>query len=737
MSNKTVVIIVAVALILFGFIYFVEKDSMSTDDLSDRDDRVFLKFKRDFVDAFSLKGTSKKELSLVKSGSAAEGNLAWTITTPKTLKADDTAVSTVLSALDFLLKGRIIKEADATDLEKYGLNKPRLTGSFEMGGVTTSFKIGGDDVAGKKVYLTVDGRNEIYAVEKDFLKSMDRDLGDLRDKHLIDGTLSEVVSVAVNRKTKISLVRDDVGALWKIMRSGESVLAAQDQVNELLRKVGNLNVESFVADGAKDNELKKYGFSGDDAGSFETVFTSGKKISILFGKPCEDSKNIYVTVAGSGTVVCVGAQIEDVLDRPAGRLTETRLAVFRNDDIEKLSINRNSKTLIMEKNSDGDVWITPQENISLDQDAVNKLLDFLSETRADDVLIGSELIGDLKDPVATVKIVRDSGMGTSILEFYNQDTDAPILVRRKNELAILSMNQSVVLDALSSDLLTFREKTLHNGDAKDIVALEITGPAAQTLKMIDGSWALTKPVEVKVDGARVRDLLNKITNLNVVKFVAKEALSEYGLSDPWAEVSASLVKISVTDAGENDRTDQTTLTLQIGAVAEDNTRYARFKENGKTVFTVGDDLLSLITHPLAAKDLLQINALEVDKVELSKQKGAITAVLEGDDWKSESDDLDSVTLKRLLTDLGSTRAVRADEFSPNTYFERNTLTIKLYKKGVGEAEEPIVLEFGAKSSEPKEDGYLARRSNIPVSFIYPSRVVDEFSALIPEAEKNP
>ena len=57
MGNRTTIVILAVAAALVGFIFFFERETMTTSEREERADRVFGEFRRDRVDGLKVRGT--------------------------------------------------------------------------------------------------------------------------------------------------------------------------------------------------------------------------------------------------------------------------------------------------------------------------------------------------------------------------------------------------------------------------------------------------------------------------------------------------------------------------------------------------------------------------------------------------------------------------------------------------------------------------------------------------------
>ncbi len=725
MKNRTVIVVVCIALALFAFIYLIDSDLMTSGELESRADRVFYKFKRELVDNLMVTGSSGQKVVIERVPKSDAGSGEWMITGPGKQLADGAQVRSILSAVDFLIKERIINDTGEIDKPKYGLEDPAVSCSFTMRGTTTTFRIGAVDSSEEKVYLALGGEGDtFYAVDADFLESLDKDLADLRDKHLVSGTLSDAVWLSASRD--IELKREGDGP-WVVKRDGSWLLAAEDQVHEILREAGNLRAVSFVADGVEPDKLGSYGLG--KPGQEISVKLPASEVSVLFGNKCgEEGLEVLATVRGSGTVACVSRDLVDMLERPRSRYYEMRPAVFGDDDVKKITLVGPSESLVIERGDD-DIWSLPGEvnvDVDVEQDAVGDLLKKLRETRATELVVGDEAVGALGDPA--VRVVLDlHGRGPVELEIFPADEQGRQRIRRNGEMAVLFVSEDL-LTAAVPDILAFRRRTIANGDAQDVIGLEILGAVPQKLEKKDGTWEMVEPVAVNADGTAARNLAQLVAEIPVKRFVAGKASSKHGLDKPWTTIKVRMVSEQDNTAGV-DRTGETEIILEIGAPAEDGSRYARMAGGDPVVFTIGERSLFALLHPVAARDLLTTDLEVVVGVKLTRNGNSLEAKLADGEWKAVEGVVDSVTLKRLLVDLAAAKAVRAHSFDMKDGFSTIALTVEIQTESGVDSGGTTVLVFGEKSSDEKEDGYIARKDGLDVSFVLPARIVDELAAL--------
>jgi hypothetical protein len=106
MRTRSTLILAAVVAALGTWIYLVESEGPTTGELDERKDNVFVAFDRDAVEALEITHGGKK-VSLVKKAGK------WRVARPVDTGADDGAVDSLLSAIEFATKTRTIEAADA------------------------------------------------------------------------------------------------------------------------------------------------------------------------------------------------------------------------------------------------------------------------------------------------------------------------------------------------------------------------------------------------------------------------------------------------------------------------------------------------------------------------------------------------------------------------------------------------------------------------------------------------
>lgn len=731
MHNKTVIVILLIAAALVGFIYFFERDTMSTSEKQERKNRVFTAYNRDKIDSLTLKHIAGSEIVLEKKASVENPDGRWFILKPKAMDAEQTEVESMLSALDFLLIDRAVKADNNIKATRFGLDAPRIQGSFSIMGKTTSFEIGAD-AEGEKVYFHTDtSKDDIYAVNAEILTSLDKSVNDLRTKKLVDMKLSEATHISVNRTIgDIALSKKE--DTWQVQVGDKKILAAIDQVQELIGAVGDLRAEKFIADDVKAEGLSPYGLASPTV-EVRVTLENDKTIAVKIGAPCKDATHLrYAFVEGSGTVTCVKDDLSATAERPLLRFEETRLSTLQIEDIQKISLTRGDHSIAFERHEAE--WILPGNQTAVDAETVNRLAAALTEPRVKQIDTDATVLSALAKPEGTVTLTAMDDKKT-VIEIYDIEQEL-LKCRRAGEAAVLRVPAD--LDAqLTTEPLRYRQKAIRVGEAAHIDRIEITGAPSQSLEKKDGIWQLTAPIFAPADMTAVRKIEDLVAQVNVERFVAPAAEKTHGFAAPFAVIKTHFSAAETEGDGEGtdkapDEKEKTVI-LEIGAFDTEGLRYARLRGSDETVFLVNDSYEYGIRSPLVARDLLQIDDTTLQQLTFNVEgKETVFTKISDVEWKCESDAaLDMEVLKKIISDLGGTKAVGAASFGPAP-FASALLVITANGKGDNAASQTVVI--GPKSADAAENAYLARTDELNVNFLFPARVVDDILNFLAKTE---
>ncbi len=265
MKLRGLIVAAAVLLVLAGVLYWSEHHKPK-ETASSTATPAIVKIDPAAVTNFTVKQKGAPPVALVRSGANQ-----WKITAPGDYPADSTTVSSMLSSLSPLNSDSVVED-HAANLAEYGLSDPSLEVDVTGKDNKADRLLFGDDApTGGGVYVQLAGNPRVYTAGSYVRSSLNKSLGDLRDKRLLPVDSSSVSSIDFDRKSQsVTFARIKNG--WQIEKP-ETYRTDNYQVDDLLSQVTGAKWDPSVStdDAARDFSnatpvatVKLTGSSGND-----------------------------------------------------------------------------------------------------------------------------------------------------------------------------------------------------------------------------------------------------------------------------------------------------------------------------------------------------------------------------------------------------------------------------------------------------------------------------------------
>lgn len=724
MKTRTSVVLAVLALGLGLFIYFFESDLPTTDELRDRGDRLLPAFDRDRVDRLVLgSGDDRVTLERTVDADADAGPAgavgSWRLVHPMELDADPEEVDSLLSALDWLERRRVVEEPGAGSDARFGLAEPRRQVELRLRGRELRLLVGGD-APGQGLYVArSDEPDQAFVVDQEFLDQISKTAGDLRDKRLVRLEADQLEAIRLSGRFHLRRSEDD---RWQ-METPLAMRADARAVDALARDLERMRVERFVADDVGDDELGRYGLDRPRLEVTLRIEGRDEPVTMQFGAECEGhASEVAVTVASSGTVACVAESFLDELDVESDTLREMHLTRLEAGDLARIEVISSAGAQV-ELVRDSDRWRLGEDGPEADEESVEALVETLRETSASDVtreLEPAGLEGDEPEADLVVRLHPEAeGAAEDVLFVAAEPTGT--LIRRGDEAVALVLETELV-EQLRADPLHYHQRRLAEDDPDDAVELEIrAGSSRQLLRKQGHRWRLVEPVELFADDVRVAAVVRGLSRLEAERFVAAEPAAAHGLTRPRLRVRVRFG--AGVDGGVGDGGAPSERVLVVGGEAEGGA-YARLEGGDAPVFVVDLSLVEQLEAPLVSRDLFafdddRVEALVIERpgeprMELSRGEGG---------WEGlEGEASASVVAGEILSRLSVARAAEVVGYGPPPAVAGLTLPrarVTIHLAGEGEAEERVI-ELGAEYGD-EESGrrVYGRRQGVDVTFGLP------------------
>jgi hypothetical protein len=244
-------LLIAAVLLIAALVtlYFTERRGGKTPVESKPEEKLF-SVKSDDIQEITVTPQSGERVKLAREGGK------WKIVEPRAMAADDSAVSSMASALGGLSVTDTIDEKPAS-LKDYGLEPPQATVQFKTkAGAAQALLLGQDTPTGSSVYAKTDSRPRVVTVASYLKSDFTKSLFDLRDKAALKfDTAAASRAWVENKSGKFELAKSE--DRWQIEAP---VQARADQVaaSDLLRNAADARMQAIEAEEASPQEIAKF-----------------------------------------------------------------------------------------------------------------------------------------------------------------------------------------------------------------------------------------------------------------------------------------------------------------------------------------------------------------------------------------------------------------------------------------------------------------------------------------------
>ena len=732
MKLRTTVILLLIAVALGLFIYLYKPPG--TEEAKTLGKMLF-KIKGDLVTKFTVTGT-KGRIAFERH---EEGQNKWKIVEPIEARADDAAVTEMVSKLEFLEKKRTLKGEDYEEVSRQdiGLSPPEITVTvFDKEDKSETLNIGKPTVTpGRRYAAKEDVPDEIYTIDAGLYESLDKSLRDVRSKTVVDLVEWEVekLDLAVEGHPEISA--KNVEDYWEITKP-VSTRADKNKIDDILRKLKDLKVKEYVsekpdeaADYALDKPLCSVSFYLDEERATTVIFAR-KKVK----EDEEEHERGYAMVKGLPSIYEVAPYDIDDFAVPLDKIRSAKIVHFSSFYIDEFSISRKDGACFFSKVA-GDWQMTKPEEMPCENRTVNDVLNEVEDLEALDFpsdkpesLVDSGL--DAPDYELSYKLEPDARVDKKegvlffgkiyekeIRRYSGEEPKKKKLCYVKSSLeeSIFGIDASF-LDFLAKDRLYFRKKEVLRFNSVDVDKLNFKiGPVAYDLRYRDYAWRMEKPVKADANDIGVTDIVSELSSLEAVKFLAEdETMREvYGLDAPGIEVVVGFSK-------EEDEPEKEPKKLYVGKALPDNT-YTAYIEGSDLIFTISQEVYNLLTQELHSLEVFDFDADKVIRISIKGPRNLVLEKKEGT-WRAalpEGLAVSSFKTEKFIEEFSELETRKFAQYSPADLkpfgLDKPAVTIEFSFPEKAEA-----LMIGAR----KDDAYYAKKGGRPGVFYLDAKTVE-------------
>jgi hypothetical protein len=300
----------------------------------------------------------------------------WSITAPKPLPADQSAVASVVGSATNLAADRTIDD-NVTDLASYGLAPAADEVVFKMkDGKTKTLLIGDSNPTGNDVYAKLADDTHLYTMGSASKTSFDKESKDLRDKRLLTFDQEKATRVELSAK-KESVEFGRINQTdWQILKP-KPLRADGFAVEELVRKLKEASMDTSIS----EDDAKKAATAWATATPVATVKvtdpggTQTIEVRKVKGK---DSEDYYAKSSAVEGIHKVSKDLGTGVDKGLDDFRNRKVFDFGFSDPTKIDFKDGTRTATYQKS--GDKWTSNGK--TMDSTTVQALVDKLRDLAA-------------------------------------------------------------------------------------------------------------------------------------------------------------------------------------------------------------------------------------------------------------------------------------------------------------------------------------------------------------------
>ncbi len=428
MKTRGLLVAAIVLAALTGTLYWSNhhKSAVSTADSGPESSPKILTLQPAEVTGLSIRNKGGDSVVLARNDAGQ-----WQITAPKTLTADQDAVSSVLSALSSLNSDRVVEDKGIS-LDQYGLTQP----SIELE-ITKKDKkkqqllIGDDTPTGNGSYAAVAGDPRVFSLASYNKNSFVKSANDLRDKRLLTFDSDKVSSIELTAK-KQAIAFGRSKDEWQIV-TPKPFRADRSQVEELLRSLRDAKMD---LSGSEDGKKASAAFGSG------TPFATARVTDISGTQELQVRKNkdgYYAKSSAVAGVYKISSGTGAGLDKSLDDFRNKKLFDFGFADPDKVELHDGPKSYFLTRS--GSDWWT--NGAKMEPGTVSALVDKIRDLSASKFVDSG-----FTAPMMELTIISDGGK--RVEKVMLSKSGDKYLAKRDNEPALYELNASSVAELQKS-----------------------------------------------------------------------------------------------------------------------------------------------------------------------------------------------------------------------------------------------------------------------------------------------
>jgi len=518
-------------------------------------DKTVLPLEKDRVDKVALDYASRPGIECKRDPDG------WNLARPiRDYAAKDKVEEVIDKVRDLKIDVEDFITEDASDLAKYGLDKPRVKVAITEEGSTRTLILGAAAKDKKdKLYAKRQEEPAIFALKNSVVDDLTKKVNDLRDKKALRFDTSDVEKVETTIG-KEQVVVAKVGDDWKIQKPAE-MDADTTEVTNFLDAIRNLEAEEWIDD---VEDPAQYGMKEPSAVIRLTLKEKEGTRELTVGGLDKDKKKCYVQRAGAKHLIAVKAEFQERAAAGYLAFLKKRVLEFAKDDAKKVTVVRDGKTYLCKKEDDKWKLLSPivwQADSSSVSDILWDLayLDakkFVAKAPKDLKQYGlappsMKCILEYEEEIKSDKTdTEDANKDTKKQEKKKRLVTKTLLIGKKKDdnswyariqdRDLVFLIGSSIVENLRDELAS---RTMFEFTRDDVKALVLAYPNKEVRLEKEGEkWMMKKPEKKPARKEDVNDVLDTMNGLraHAIATYVTDDVAKYGLGAPRFKVTLEL-----------------------------------------------------------------------------------------------------------------------------------------------------------------------------------------------------
>ena len=427
MKTHSLTIALGILIVLGGVLYWSNKHPQSGEASKVPADvpPTILKLDQAAITKVQIKKKDADAIELTKSSSGD-----WKITQPKTYRADQATVSSMLSGVSSLTSQRLVEDK-ATDLKNFGLDSPNVEVDLsEKDNKSQKLLFGDSTPATSGVYAMLAGDPRVFTVATYDKTSVDKTVDDLRDKHLLPVSADKISRVEVLRKgqdIEFGRNKDD----WQILKP-KPMRADSTQVGDLVRELTEAKMDLSAADA-------NAAFTKAAPLATAKVTDEGGTQELQVRKNKDD---YYAKSSAVGGAYKIDASLGKALDKGLDDFRNKKLFDFGYGDPSKIEVHNGAKSYFLTRGTGGseDWWSNGKK---MNADNVESLISGLRDLSA-----AKFPDSGFANPEIEATVTSDNGKRVEKVQIAKSGDH--YIAKRENEPSLYQLDAKSVDDLLKA-----------------------------------------------------------------------------------------------------------------------------------------------------------------------------------------------------------------------------------------------------------------------------------------------